>query len=56
MLTLDEIKKRLEPMNLKAVAKETGISYNAIYRMAKGDTNPKYETVQKITKWIEDNR
>lgn len=53
MLPLKEIRKRLEPMNLKVVAKETKLSYNAIYRLAKGYSQPKYETVQKVTEWLE---
>lgn len=53
MLTLDDIKKRLEPMNLRTVAKETGVSYNSIYRLANGQTQPKYETVQKVAQWLE---
>ena len=52
-MTLDEIRKRLEHSNLKAVAKETGLSYNAVYRFVKGKTSPYYETAQKLTEYLE---
>ena len=56
MMTLYEIKAKLHPMNLKTVASESGVHYNAIYRLMKGSTEPKYETVQKLVKWLEKNK
>ncbi|AIM40820.1 transcriptional regulator [Idiomarinaceae phage Phi1M2-2] len=56
MLSLNEIRKRLQPMNLSVVAEQTGVSYNAIYRLAKGKTSPKYETVQKVAQWLEEQK
>lgn len=53
MMTLDELKKILSTMNLKQVARDAGIHYNAIYRLVNGGTNPSYETVQKIIAHLE---
>lgn len=53
MLTLDEITKKLKPMNLQYVSRETGIHVNVIYRIAKGQANPQYETVKKLSDWLE---
>lgn len=53
MMTINEIRARLKPMNLKAVARESGVHYNAIYRLMNGGTSPAYETVQKIVTYLE---
>ncbi len=53
MLTLDEIKKRLEPMNLQRVAKETGLHPNVLYRISAGGEGARYETVKRISDWLE---
>lgn len=53
MMTLEQIKQRLIPMNLKAVASQCGVHYNALYRMMNGGTEPKYSTVQKVSAWLE---
>lgn len=54
MKTLDEIRCILSIMNLRKVAEGAKVHYNAIHRIAKGDTNPSYDTVQKIVKYLED--
>ena len=54
MMTLEQIKQRLLPMNLKAVAAQCGVHYNALYRMMNGGTEPKYSTVQKVSAWLEE--
>lgn len=53
MKTLDEIRSILAIMNLRKVAEGSKVHYNAIQRIAKGDTNPSYDTVQKIVKYLE---
>lgn len=55
MLTLQEIKARLQPMNLKHVSRETGVSYNALWRLANEKSQPRYETVELVSKWLESN-
>lgn len=52
MLTLEQIRKRLEPMNLALVAKACGIHYNTLYRLAKTDANVSYETVKKLSDYL----
>ena len=53
MLTLDEIRKRLEHSNLQAVSEETGLAYNVVYRFVKKGTNPYYQTAQKLSEYLE---
>lgn len=53
MLTLDQIRKRLEPMNIQYVSRETGLHPNALYRIMKGKTSARYETVKKLSDWLE---
>lgn len=54
MKSLEEIREILQLLNLSKVAKGAGVHYNAVLRIAKGETNPSYETVQKIIKYLED--
>lgn len=56
MLTLEEIKKRLMPMNLQYVARETGVHANVLYKIQRGHQNPKYETVKRLSDWMEGQR
>lgn len=53
MITLDEIKRQLKDMNLRAVSRGAGVHYNALYRLVNGETNPSYETVHKIVSYLE---
>lgn len=53
MLTLKEIQRRLEMMNLSQVAKGSGIHYNAIYRLSRGATDAKYSTVKAVSDYLE---
>lgn len=55
MLTLEEITEKLKPMKLQYVARETGIHANVLYRIAKGEANPQYDTVKKLSDWLESN-
>ena len=52
-MTLDEVREKLKPMNVSFVSRQTGVHKNAIYRLMKGTTEPKYETVQKIINWLD---
>lgn len=52
-MTLDEIRERLADMNIRAVARSSGVHYNALYRLIKGGTNPSYKTVQKIIAYLQ---
>lgn len=53
MLNLEEIRRRLKPMNLSHVARETGVHPNALYRIVSGRTGARYETVKKLSDWLE---
>lgn len=54
MLTLDAIKNKLEHANLKKVAEAAGVHYNALYRLMKEESDPKYETVRKLSDYLEE--
>lgn len=50
---IDEIKARLQPMNLSKVAKDAEIHPNVLYRLMKGDTDPKISTIEKLVRFLE---
>ena len=51
-MTSNEIRKRLHPMNLKEVSRQTGISHGVLYAFMKG-REPKLDTAHKIVQWLE---
>lgn len=53
MLTLDEIKRRLKYMKLRQVSRESGVHENVLYRLVRSETNPQYETVERLSNWLE---
>ena len=53
MLSIDEVRRRLEPMNIMYVSRKTGVHSNAIYRLMRGDTQPRYATIEKLSNWLE---
>lgn len=53
MMTLEQIKKELENYKLNRVAAEAGVDKHTLYRMMKEGTKPSYETVKKISDWLE---
>ena len=53
MLTLDEIKEQLTDRNIKQVASKAGVHQNAVYRLMRGQSNPSYETVKKLSNYLE---
>lgn len=52
MLTVEEIKKSLEIMNIQAVAKKTNLKAQTIYRLLNGN-NPSYMTVKVLSDYLE---
>lgn len=53
MLTIEQIRDKLQGANLSQVAKDTGLHYNQVWRIATGvDTNPTYKTMLKISEWV----
>lgn len=53
MLTIDQIRERLEHSNLKAVAEAVGIHYNTLYRLVKTDADPSYSTVKALSDYLQ---
>lgn len=53
MLSLTEIQDRLGRMCIARAARETGIHYNVVYRIAKGMTkNPGYSSVAALSDYL----
>ena len=52
MMTLAEIRERLEDRNLKVVAAKAGINKNTLYRLVNGASDPSYETVVKLVAYL----
>lgn len=54
MLNIHQIREALKAANLSTAAKETGIHYQQVWRIASGiDTNPQYRTLEKLSDWVE---
>ena len=57
MLTLEEIRERLKDRNLKKVSEHLDMHYATLTRIANGGiTNPTYETVEKISNYLETSK
>lgn len=53
-MTLEEIRDRLKPYNIKEVSREIGISYITLWRISNGtNTNPQVDTYFKIVNFLE---
>lgn len=53
MLTLEQIKERLQHSNLKAVAQVTGLHYNTVYKLMTTDVVPSYVTVKALSDYLQ---
>ena len=54
MLTPDEIRTRLSDRNIRAVAVGAGLHPNTVYAFVRGDTEPTYETVKRLSDYLTD--
>jgi hypothetical protein len=54
MLTIEQIKKRLEDANLKRVAENAGVHPATVYRFMQDDSKPLYETVKALSDYLSD--
>lgn len=55
-MTLQEIITRLEHRNLRAVSKHSGVSYPALYNIARGKTpTPTKRTTDKLIAYLNEN-
>jgi len=53
LLTLEQIKAKLQDMNIAAVARKTGLTKQAIHYIVNGErTNPSYETIKALSKYL----
>jgi hypothetical protein len=53
MLTIEEIRTKLQPYNLRAVAGQTGLPYSILWRsVRKGNTAIKYEVVKTLSDFL----
>ena len=53
MLTVEQIRERLQHSNLKAVAESIGIHYNTLYRLMKTESDPSYSTVKAVSDYLQ---
>lgn len=53
MLTLDEVREKLKPLKINAVAEEVGLHPNAVYRLMNEQTKPSYDTVKRLSDYLE---
>ena len=55
MLTIDEIRERVKDRSVKKVARMSGVHFNALYRLVSGKSKPSYETLKKLSEYLEQN-
>jgi len=53
MMTVEQIKRRLEDANLKRVAENAGVHPATLYRLMQEDSKPLYETVKALSDYLE---
>lgn len=54
MLSLDEIRKKIQDHNLSAVARATGMHRQHLWRLVSGDlNNPTMRTLERLTEYLE---
>lgn len=52
MMTVEQIRKRLEDANLKRVAENAGVHPATVYRLMNEDSKPLYETVKALSDYL----
>ena len=53
MLTLEQIRERLQHSNLRAVAQASGIHYNTLYKLMSKECDPAYSTVKALSDYLQ---
>jgi DNA-binding Xre family transcriptional regulator len=54
MLILEEVRKRLSDRKVTTVAEATGLSYDTVWRVQRGDyTRVSYDTVKALSDYLE---
>lgn len=55
MMTLDDIVKALHDRKATIVSQEVGLSYQTVWRIARGETkNVSYDTAKKLSDYLTD--
>jgi DNA-binding phage protein len=52
MMTIEQIKQRLEDANLKRVAENAGVHPATVYRFMQDESKPLYETVKALSDYL----
>jgi transcriptional regulator with XRE-family HTH domain len=53
MMSVEEIRNKLQGMNIKKVARDTSLHFNTIYSIANGKKkNPSYNVVLKLSEYL----
>jgi predicted transcriptional regulator len=54
MMTLEKIREALDDRNLKLVSERSGVPYQVLLRIKKGETqNPAYNTTKALSDYLE---
>jgi len=53
MLTVEQIREKLQLMNIKGVASKAGVSAASVYRLMNEDGKPQYQTVKALSDFFE---
>ena len=52
-MNLQLVKEQLADSNLRKVAEASGLKYNVVTRLMRGETDPKYSTVEALYNYLE---
>jgi DNA-binding phage protein len=52
MLTLDQVRERLQDRKITVVAEATGLHLQTLYDIRHGRANPVYSTVKKLSDYL----
>ena len=52
MLTLADIRERMQDRKVTVVAEAIGVHSNTLYRMLSGDAKPSYQTVKLLSDYL----
>jgi len=55
MLTIEEIRELLSDRNILKVSEKTGIHHNTLYKLVRGETDPRYSILKKLSDYLEKN-
>lgn len=53
MLDIDTIRRLMADRNIRKVARRIGVHPNTLYRTIWGTSRPRYETIKKVSDYLE---